>query len=288
MRKCRLFKYLLLSMTIVIMTGCKNSKNITNEAVSQSPEATETISDETVVTEDTEVAAIDIAALEELEGIALTATERAHNIYHGRFGDEEGILSLWIDRETQEAQISFVGAYHSEKLSFACELQEEGIRYHDDKYYLLLRQQEGDILTGYFYEKGMDLKEVDLTLQAINYSQDKEHLYQIGSNEEVEAFAQKVLDAINGYDFEAFSNYVAFPVNVHVNQAVQLIETKEEFLELGEDVIFTDEFTTAMAVAYANIMFANGTDGVMLGDGNYNVWINQNTEGKLKVVGINN
>lgn len=289
MKKSRLCNFLLLSMVAaMVMAGCKSSKKATKETVSQSPEVTEAASNEVIVTEDTEVSAIDIVTLEELEGITLTATEQAHNIYHGMFGEEEGILSLWFDRQMQEAQISFVGAYHSEKLSFSCELLEDGVRYHDDKFYLLLRQQAGDILTGYFYERGMELKEVNLALQAINYSQDKEHLYQVGSNEEVEGFAQKVLDAINAYDFEAFSSYVAFPVYAHVNQAVQLIETKEDFMELGEDVIFTDEFTAAMAAAYADIMFANEEDGVLLGDGSYNVWMNLDTEGKLKVICINN
>ena len=43
-----------------------------------------------------------------------------------------------------------------------------------------------------------------------------------------------------------------------------------------------------MAVAYPNLMFSNEEDGVMLGSGEYNVWINVNESGEMKVTGINN
>lgn len=280
----------ILCTVMFFMTGCQKKHENTNadQAASKEPVITEATSSEVLVTADAEVPAINIEELEQLKGIALTAEDKAHSIYRGMFGDEEVILSLWIDKEAAEAQISFVGAYHSDKLSFKCELLEDGIRYQDDRFYILFRQQEDDVLTGYFYESGTELVDVNLSMEAINYSEDKEHLYWIGTNSEVEGFAQKVLDAINGYDMEALSDYIYYPVMVHVNRAMQTIDTKEDFLALGEDVIFTDDFIASMAVAYPNIMFSNSMDGVMLGDGSYNVWINLDENGNLKVTSINN
>lgn len=278
----------LLATVVLMTTGCQKNRGVDNGTSTEKPAITDAVSNEVLVTENTEVVAINISELEELPGVEWTVVEQAHNIYHGMFGQEESYISLWIDKVSGEAQVIYAGAYHSEKMTFACELLKDGVRYSDDNYYFLLRQQKDESLAGYFYEKGKELVEIHLTLEAINYGVDKEHLYQFGSNDEVESFAQKVLDAVNGYDFDAFSDYIAFPVYVHVNQAMQLIETKEQFKELGEEVIFTDEFISSMAVAYADIMFSNGEDGAMLGDGSYNVWINTDENGKLKVVSINN
>ncbi len=287
-RRIQICGLTLLATVVLITTGCQKNRGENIGTSTEEPVVTNAVSDEVLVTENTEVATINISELEELTGVQWTIVEQAHNIYHGMFGQEESYLSLWIDPVSNEAQVIFAGAYHSEKMTFMCQLLEDGVRYSDDSYYLLLRQQEDESLTGYFYEKGKEIAEVSLTLEAVNYGVDKNHLYQIGSNEEVESFAQKVLDAINGYDFDAFLDYVAFPLYVHVNQAMQLIETKEQLKELGGEVIFTDEFISSMAVANADIMFCNGDDGVMLGDGSYNVWINTDEEGKLKVVSINN
>lgn len=287
-RRIRICGLTLLATVVLITTGCQKNREENIGISTEEPVVTNAVSDEVLVTENTEVATINISELEELAGVQWIVVEQAHNIYHGMFGQEESYLSLWIDRVSNEAQVIFAGAYHSEKMTFMCQLLEDGVRYSDDSYYLLLRQQEDESLTGYFYEKGKEIAEVSLTLEAVNYGVDKNHLYQIGSNEDVESFAQKVLNAINGYDFDAFLDYVTFPLYVHVNQAMQLIETKEQLKELGEEVIFTDEFISSMAVANADIMFCNGDDGVMLGDGSYNIWINTDEEGKLKVVSINN
>lgn len=277
-------------VTTFALAGCQKNNQVTTKKppTSSKPAATEVVSSEVLTTEDAEVPSIDIDALEELKGIALSAEEKAHNLYKGMFGDEEVILDLWYDKEANEAQITFVGAYRAEKHSFSCELLGDGIRFHDDRYYILLKQQKDDALKGYFYERKTELKDVDLTLESINYTEDKEHLYTIGSNEAVEEFAQKVLDSINGYDFKAFSSYVSFPITVHVNQAIQTIETKEGFEALGDEVIFTDGFVASMAVTYPNLMFGNTADGVMLGDGQYNVWINLDENGNMKVTAINN
>lgn len=288
-KKIGTFTLFALCIAMTCVAGCKKNGDSTKEKnkPSKQPVVTEASSD-IVVSEDPEVPAIDISKLEELKGIPWNAKERVHNIYNGNFGKEAVILDLWYNKEEKEAQISFVGDYHSEKMTFSCELSDDGIRFSDEDYYILIKQQKEDQLTGYFYEKGQELQDVTLQLKAINYSEDKKCLYTIGSDEEIEGFAQKVLDSINGYDFKAFSKYVSYPIDIEVNQAVQQIENKEEFEKLGEEVVFTDGFTQAMAVAYPNLMFDKEGDGVMLGNGQYNVWINLNEKGQLKVTVINN
>lgn len=287
-KRLHLSVILILCASAFMLVGCKDKKQDTKVNHTDKPAATATTSNDILVTQKAEVEAIDITALEELKGIPLTASDKAHNIYRGMFGDEEVLLSLWVNKEMNETQVSYVGAYHSDKLTFDCELLIDGIRFRDENTYLLLKQQEDDTLTGYYYEKAQDMVDANLKLEAINYTEDKEHLYAVGSNQDVEEFAQKVLDSINAYDFEAFSQYIAFPITVHVNQAIQTIETKDGFMTLGPDVIFTDEFLASMAIAYPNMMMSNATDGVMLGDGNFNVWIDENENGELRVTAINN
>lgn len=282
----------ILCVSMLTFGGCKSNDTSTkvNPLATSKPTVTETkiAPPDIKVTQKADVEAIDITALEELRGIPFTAEDKAHNLYRGLFGEEEVLLSLWIDKELNEAQISFVGAYHSDKLTYDCELLEDGVRFHNEDCYILLKQQKDDELAGYYYESGQDIVDVKLQLEAINYTMDKEHMYAIGTNKEIENFAQDVLDSVNAYDFEAFSQYVAFPITVHVNQAIQTIETKEEFMELGPDVIFTDEFLASMAVAYPSMMFSNATGGVMLGEGTYNVWMQKVDGTQLRVVAINN
>lgn len=292
-KKSMLHLFMVASIVMVVATGCKTTKpQVKNSAdVTEEPIATEANSSNVQVTEEvavTQVPAIDVGKLEELKGLALAATDKAHSIYKGTFGEEEVLLELWIDKEKNEAQVSMVRGFHSDEITFSCELLEDGIRYQEDGYYMLLRQQEEDTFTGYFYESGEEVQDVSLKLDSINFTQDKDHLYPFGSNQEVEGFAQKVLDAINGYDMETLSGYIEYPIQIHVNLALQTIHDKKEFMKLSEEVVFTDDFVATMATTYPNIMSANQEDGALLGDGEHNVWINKVKDKSLKITAINN
>ncbi|SES65817.1 hypothetical protein [[Clostridium] polysaccharolyticum] len=288
-KRIYLVMFLAVCVSSAVLNGCHKHGSDTKEKTGESGKTVKTTASlDIAVTEDPQVPAVDIDALDGLKGEPVSAQNKAHNLYRGMIKDEEVILDLWIDKEKKEAQTAFVGAFHSEELSFLCELLEDGVRFHNDQYYFLLKQQKDDVLKGYFYEAESEIKEVELTLEAINDTEDKEHLYTIGENDEVEAFAQKVLDSINGFDFKTFSSYVSFPIKVRVNQAIQTIKTKEGFKALGGEVIFTDGFVSSMAAAYPNLMPGNETDGVMLGDGQYNVWIQLDDNGQMKVAAIHN
>ncbi len=270
----------------LFVTGCKSKE----DTGSSSPKVTvqSEVPEEPTVTEQTEIETFDVNALEsELTGISLSIQAQAHNIYKGRFGDEEVIVSIWPEPKQDIAYVSFAGSYHSDKLSFECELSEDGIRYQNNDYYLLLREQTDGKLAGYYYETGSKVAECQLDLSYINASQDREHLYSIGSDSSVEKFAEKIIDSVNGEDLETFTEYIQYPITITMGDKPVTFESKSDFLKWDEADIFTQEFLNAMMDTYPEFMFSNGEDGVMVGSDSYNVWINKNEDGRLKIVAMN-
>lgn len=61
-------------------------------------------------------------------------------------------------------------------------------------------------------------------------------------------FAEKVKDAVAQKDLEALAELTAFPVYVGL-PGVSVVKTKEEFLELGAEAVFTDELLEAVEKA---------------------------------------
>lgn len=62
------------------------------------------------------------------------------------------------------------------------------------------------------------------------------------------AFARKVKEAVAQKDLEALAELTAFPVYVGL-PGVGGVETKEAFLKLGADAVFTEELLQAVAAA---------------------------------------
>ena len=66
--------------------------------------------------------------------------------------------------------------------------------------------------------------------------------------EAAKAFAQKVKDAAAEKDLEALAELTAFPVYVGLPD-VDVVETREDFLKLGADEVFTDDLLESIEKA---------------------------------------
>lgn len=105
--------------------------------------------------------------------------------------------------------------------------------------------------------------------------------------EAAEAFAQRVKDAAAGKDLETLAQLTAFPVYVGLPD-VGMVETKDDFLKLGAEAVFTDELELLKSVEAADINgFQPSMAGFSISDGgtaNINFGV---VDGVLAVSGIN-
>ncbi len=104
-------------------------------------------------------------------------------------------------------------------------------------------------------------------------------------SEAAEAFAEKIKKAVAKKDLEALAELTAFPVYVGLPEA-GVIETKEDFLKLGADAVFTEELLDSIEKADIK-NFRPSMAGFPVSDGrtasiNFGV-----ADGKLAINGIN-
>lgn len=105
-------------------------------------------------------------------------------------------------------------------------------------------------------------------------------------NEAAAAFAEKIKAAVSNQDLEALADLTAFPVYVGFADGGIGVNTREEFMELGAERIFTPEMvesvggsqTTEFPPSMAGfVLNPKGTPDIVFGV----------TEGKLAIKGIN-
>ncbi len=105
------------------------------------------------------------------------------------------------------------------------------------------------------------------------------------SEEEAKEFAEKIQKATADKDPEALARLTAFPVYVGLPDA-GAVETKEEFLAIGADALFTDELMASVAAADIDSLRPSMA-GFSISDGgsaNINFGV---VDGALSVTGIN-
>lgn len=110
------------------------------------------------------------------------------------------------------------------------------------------------------------------------------------SDEDVEKFASKIQSYIINNNKEKLAGEISYPINVKINDKTIKIQNKAEFIK-NYDLIFNSKYKQAMTNAFTKYMFAN-YKGVMFGEGQYNMWINEitsnNGTSKLMITAINN
>ena len=131
---------------------------------------------------------------------------------------------------------------------------------------------------------GEETAEVETAEQPAQASGGYEDNFAVDS-EAAKEFAGKVKDAAAKKDLDALAGLTAFPVYVGLPD-VGVVETKEDFLELGADTVFTDELLESIEKADIDNMQPSMA-GFSVSDGgtaNINFGV---ADGVLAINGIN-
>ncbi|MDE7339220.1 MAG: hypothetical protein K2N80_01495 [Lachnospiraceae bacterium] len=102
-----------------------------------------------------------------------------------------------------------------------------------------------------------------------------------GENGETAAFAEEIQTAVSHRDMEALANLCIYPVAVNG----EVMEDKDAFLALGEDVVFTAERCAVIAAVDVSAL-EETMAGVVMGDATPNI-IFKSVDGELGITGIN-
>lgn len=99
-------------------------------------------------------------------------------------------------------------------------------------------------------------------------------------------FARQIQDAVADKDLEKLADLTAFPVYVGLPESDGAVESREEFIALGADKVFTPELTASVAAADPDSL-SPSMAGFVLSDGSSANIIFSVRDGKLAVSGIN-
>lgn len=101
-----------------------------------------------------------------------------------------------------------------------------------------------------------------------------------------QAFAEKIVKAVEEKDIEALADLTAYPVYVsNVEENGGIIADREKFVALGADAVFTEALVKAVTDADLTALEPSMA-GIVLGDGTPNITFNF-VDGQLGIVGIN-
>ncbi len=109
------------------------------------------------------------------------------------------------------------------------------------------------------------------------------------SAEAAAAFAKSVQDAVAAKDMEQLADLMNFPCYIGSTDENNSVETREDFIALGADKIFTDALVESIADADIENLSASKAGFVLCGneDGRPNIIFGVNAEGALAITGIN-
>ena len=101
------------------------------------------------------------------------------------------------------------------------------------------------------------------------------------------AFAEKIKEAVAAKDLEALADLTSFPVYVGLPDIDGGVETREDFLALGVDSVFTQELMDAVAAADDSSLQPSMAGFVLSNESGRPNIIFGVVDGKLAVTGIN-
>lgn len=102
----------------------------------------------------------------------------------------------------------------------------------------------------------------------------------------VAAFGEEVKSVVADKDFEALADLAAFPLYIGFTDGGVSVETREDFIALGEDKIFTQELIDAIAAADVDSLSASRAGFSLTDTGAPNIVFGVR-EGRLAIQGIN-
>lgn len=117
--------------------------------------------------------------------------------------------------------------------------------------------------------------------------------YQVGDldnfdvdSELVAAFGAEVKTAVANQDLEALADLAFFPMYIGFADGGVSVNSREEFIELGAEKIFTQEMIDAIAAADENSLSASRAGFSLTDDGSPNIVFGV-ADGSLAVMGMN-
>lgn len=108
-----------------------------------------------------------------------------------------------------------------------------------------------------------------------------EDLEEKGAEGEVTAFAEQIQAAMAAKDMEAMADLCSYPLAVNG----EVVDSREAFIELGADAIFTEERCAVIEAVDVSTL-EETMAGVVMGDATPNI-IFKSVDGKLGITGIN-
>ena len=215
----------------------------------------------------------------------ISVEDKAHNVFFGSIGDRKVVVDIFPDKELFEAYVTVAGTGIGSNDPYKGTYDLQGsILCETEEVSLILNQEEEGKLKGSFTGFGVSEAEVSLNLSHITYSGSLENRYVIGSNEDVESFASEVVHILEIGDYEALSTLVSYPITIMGSEDVQL-QNERELVEYGSKLL-TPELRKSLENSYTKFMFSN-YNGIMLGDGYYNIWFQPMEDGSYKITAIN-
>lgn len=145
---------------------------------------------------------------------------------------------------------------------------------------------ETAVLTSLGTSESVNSHEED-TAQSIGAEGEKEGGYEDNFAVEsatVSEFAEKIKTAVAAGDMEALADLTAFPVYVSI--AKEGVKTREDFMALGAEKVFTPELKASVAGADTSNLSPSMAGFVVETDGGPNIIFGV-VEGKLAISGIN-
>jgi hypothetical protein len=279
---------------IVILTGCSNGNNSASNTVQIQPQPESTSQSAKDTNSNTDSSIIDNI------DTSKSLFEKGYYDYEGSIND-----NMSIQMSIYPLGKDIVGSYFYE--SQKKEINLKGKAGAED--IVLYEYDETGKHTGIFKGKMTTVDKIEgtwisadnkvsypfkLSLKSIIPGAEYEKRYAVAvgtlSDQDVENFASKIQGYVINDDKQQLAEVIAYPINVKINDKVTKIQNKDDFIK-SYDKIFHSNYKQAISNASTKYMFANW-QGVMFGEGLYNVWINEvtSTEGssKLMITAINN
>lgn len=102
----------------------------------------------------------------------------------------------------------------------------------------------------------------------------------------VQAFAQDIQQVVADQDLEGLADLVSFPIYLGFADDPQSVETREDFVALGADRIFTEDLLTEISTADTSALEPSRAGFALSASGRPNIVFGV-SNGHLAIVGIN-
>ncbi len=107
-----------------------------------------------------------------------------------------------------------------------------------------------------------------------------------GAGKKVEAFAEKIQEAVGDRDLEALANLLVYPcVFITADEETITLNNREDLFKQNPDMVFGDDLM--VAVANVDTVSLNVTDkGVTMGEGTSKITFQERSDGSFGIVEI--